>query len=376
MPRTVFALALLAAAAAAQTSFVVPSGLANSTGNSSTNVLFAGPEKNRPVQPVHAQLIYNTADIPIAGGPLKSMSFRRANYSASLPANPAASVTLALSLSVGPNAEMQVSESFAANVGSNATQVFNGTITLPPEAYSGPGPGPFWALIPFQAPFLYIQSMGPALVADFQVTVYTPLAPATDSWLIDAQTMPQSGAHAIQGPSQVNCKSSTGGYCGAFGSAGLYGPGAPWSYTLGNSAAMFKLLPNAPGVMTYGTQGNGTVWNGLSLPFDLAPLGAPGCFWSTNIVLAIPIQVDATGVVTVRVRVPNDPFLIGATFFDQGAIVDPAANALGLVTLWSSRWTVGTSRLPGGALVSKMLDSAASPTGNVSTTAVAARFTF
>jgi hypothetical protein len=42
-----------------------------------------------------------------------------------------------------------------------------------------------------------------------------------------------------------------------------------------------------------------------------------------------------------ELRLPSDPAIAGRTFYEQAVLVDPGANAWGLATTWSSKWTVG-----------------------------------
>ncbi|MCA8951748.1 MAG: hypothetical protein KDE27_19725, partial [Planctomycetes bacterium] len=67
----------------------------------------------------------------------------------------------------------------------------------------------------------------------------------------------------------------------------------------------------------------------FTLPFSLGPQGAPGCdvLVSSNAVLGIA----GTGSVTTPIAIPFVPSLVGLSFHNQGAVLDPGANALGLV---------------------------------------------
>ena len=66
---------------------------------------------------------------------------------------------------------------------------------------------------------------------------------------------------------------------------------------------------------------------GATLPLDLGIIGAPGCAILVDIVLAIPLAPMA-GAVSFAVSLPASA--IGLSFYEQGYVVDPAANALGL----------------------------------------------
>jgi hypothetical protein len=90
------------------------------------------------------------------------------------------------------------------------------------------------------------------------------------------------------------------------------------SIALGLRAA----LPNAAALLQVGTP--------IALPLD--PLGAPTCtLYSYGDLLALAGTTDASGRATLPpLTVPLDPGLIGARFDAQWAVLDPAANPLGL----------------------------------------------
>jgi len=364
--RILYALLLLSPGLIAQITFVMPPKLANQAGNRSDSTIFMGLEKV-PMQPVHIQLIYNSADVPFAAAPVQSISFRRPNYAASLPANPAATATMTIKMSSGPNDEATASKLFASNLGTVVTQVFQGKINLPSQAYSGPGAAAFNVKIPFNPPFIFTKTAGKGLVVDIVTSQYTPTA-SKASWLVDAQYEQGSGGRTTNGTSQVNCKFSTGKFSSSISSRPPKGPGYEFYYSLGS------LLPNAPGLQVFGSMGVGSVWGPITLPLDLGPLGAPGCQWKVDILVAWPVTTDANGNLPYTTMIPNDPALIGAYWFEQCAIVDQAANALGLVTTWSSKWTIGNTPLPGGSIVYKALDTAGAKEGGFTQTAVVARF--
>jgi hypothetical protein len=63
------------------------------------------------------------------------------------------------------------------------------------------------------------------------------------------------------------------------------------------------------------------------------------------------------------VNIPSDPWLGGKTFFDQGLFLDPFANAWGVVTSWSSKWTIGSGNGVSAAMVSAVGANASNPMG-------------
>lgn len=71
---------------------------------------------------------------------------------------------------------------------------------------------------------------------------------------------------------------------------------------------------------------------GLSLPFQLAAVGMPGCSLYTDPMLALPVVTDASGNAALGFAVPADPNLIGADIYSQALCIDAPANAPGLTT--------------------------------------------
>lgn len=72
-----------------------------------------------------------------------------------------------------------------------------------------------------------------------------------------------------------------------------------------------------------------TTWNGLSLPLDLGPLGAPGCSLLTGPQAMVANGTDITGHAGQPVFIPADAGLIGRTVYAQWATMDAAANPFG-----------------------------------------------
>jgi hypothetical protein len=93
-----------------------------------------------------------------------------------------------------------------------------------------------------------------------------------------------------------------------------------------------------PGAMLVG--GSTTSWNGLTLPFDLQSLGAPGCALRTSIDVTVTLATGA-GAPTTTLAVPRNAALIGGSFHLQYASVDPGSNGLGLTLSNALRATIG-----------------------------------
>jgi hypothetical protein len=98
--------------------------------------------------------------------------------------------------------------------------------------------------------------------------------------------------------------------------------GARLYYHLGSAPA------NAAGVLNFGLSDRITS-AGLPLPFELSPLGAPGCWFLTESALANGVVTDAGGRRTVAVEFRSTS-MIGMAVFTQFILFDSPANALGL----------------------------------------------
>jgi hypothetical protein len=83
-----------------------------------------------------------------------------------------------------------------------------------------------------------------------------------------------------------------------------------------------------------------THWDTLPLPLDLSPIGMPGCFLLASPQVAF-VLLPSGGVARHVLLLPQDPVLIGGTFFLQAFARDPAANALGFTVSNGGECRVG-----------------------------------
>lgn len=71
------------------------------------------------------------------------------------------------------------------------------------------------------------------------------------------------------------------------------------------------------------------IWNGTSLPLDLATIGMPGCWLRTSPDLLSDVPVTGSGELgraSVRLTLPSDPALRGRTLYAQWLVLDPATR--------------------------------------------------
>jgi hypothetical protein len=118
---------------------------------------------------------------------------------------------------------------------------------------------------------------------------------------------------------------------GCSGSAGVpaLAPRAGSRAWLGDTLqlALTNLPSSAPAAALIGLSDRS--WAGLQLPFDLGPLGMPGCRLLVSIEVFLSL-LNLSGTASLDLPIPNAPALLGASFHVQGMAVDPPASAFGV----------------------------------------------
>ncbi len=335
---------------------IVPSAVATTRPTSSSQWsgnVFYSTTSTTIAHDSRAQLIYDVNDIAPTTATWNSLSVRRPTGLGNT--CPSMTTNAMIQMSVSPLAYAAVTTTFANNHSATPTLVLNGPVSLPQATNPGTWPAPWEAPFPFAQPFSYFAAAGSSLVVDIHQTGNS----ATATWYVEAW-LPDTGARANNGNAQSTCRFSNGNYNSGLG-YNLPRLGANWYVNYSS------VLPNSFGFAVIGTQGQGGLWGGIPLPIDLTLFGAPGCVWSaSDDIISVPLTSNASGSAgwpTTLVAIPNHRSFIGFTFHDHAAIVDVAANAFGLVTTWSSKWTVGSNRGQPGAMVYAVGNSAANPTG-------------
>jgi hypothetical protein len=101
---------------------------------------------------------------------------------------------------------------------------------------------------------------------------------------------------------------------------------------------VWQARPSAPLVFFFGVSDR--IWNGVTLPFPLAVLGAGRCQLLTSIDLSVARQADAAGVASFAF--PNgDLSMLAQSLFVQAAVLDPGANTQGVAYSQAIRITFG-----------------------------------
>ena len=344
----------LSVAAVAQTAIVLPSAAATAkpTVAVSNATSFYSTTSTSVLPDSHTQTIYDATDIAPATAVWSSLAVRRPHGVTST--NPACTAMATIVLSVGPNDSSTASTTFSANFGVITTTVLSGQISLSSQPNPAAWPAPWELPFPFTTPFPWVKSLGKSLVVDIHQTANSGGAP----WLLEATGV--SGGARVDNPSaQSTCKFSNGQFTSSI-SYVFPALGATWFVHYGNVPA------NLPGLGAIGARGAGGLWNGLTLPISLASLGAPGCSWSVSADLTVPLVASATGGARwPTLNIPYDTALIGASYYDHAAFIDPGANAWGVVTTWSSKWTISPGGGAPGTTLAATGNSASSPTGTL-----------
>lgn len=273
----------------------------------------------------------------LAGRRLTGVWFRRDSKTRG--ALPRGEADLVVVVSDGALSPAGATESFAANHGRNAVEVFRGRVSLPASPALPPGRTAGWGpaetvRITFTKPFVF---SGGALCLDLRGA---PVAGReADFWPIDFDYDTSSGRVAVVG-------------------ASCYGPGAraatssvahAGTLRVGGTARLGALgRPRTTSLLLLGTRRIGQ--GGL----DLTPFGAPGCRILVDADLVLdtfvhPWPRSPHGFAAATFFVPNQPAFAGARLLAQWANLE--------ATLPRSQWTNQA-----GLTTSEALDLTLAPT--------------
>lgn len=100
-----------------------------------------------------------------------------------------------------------------------------------------------------------------------------------------------------------------------------------------------NLPPGQP--VAIGLGSSDRTWGALALPFPLDFLGMTGCVLYARADVTVPLA-NPSGTATWLLSIPDEPALVGAVFYNQAFVQDPAANAFGLTVSNGSAGTVGS----------------------------------
>ena len=327
MRSTLLILGLLAGAAAAQSTVTVPPGMATKEGS---GFFYRIGQYTLAQQ----QVVYSSKVMPKAPLTIKSFKIRRDAKMTSTYVAHKTNLEIYMSNNSkepGPG----YSFGWATNRGADFMKVMNKKIVdWPSLPKPTTPPAPFTVNFVLDKPFTY---KGKAFLLEFVSTTLPSYPKNYYTWYADAES------------------TYIAGYYPSGGSASSFGTGCPSTFSIngvptyigggwrcwGDSGVSKKKVPalNIVGVSS-------TIWGSQKLPFDLAPLGAPGCKLYTDFVTAFSGFTDPAstkGYVDFRKPlIPYDTNLVGAVFYDQIAVLDSSYNALGVRMSSGLKQTVGT----------------------------------
>ncbi|MGE3175075.1 MAG: hypothetical protein AB7O97_20780 [Planctomycetota bacterium] len=183
----------------------------------------------------------------------------------------------------------------------------------------------------------------PAPIANVTGSTFTDVPPAPGSWTYWVDAVNGCGTSP---PSVVAT-----GFVGSPSSFAVIGAGCAGTLPvsrlqvlqaacIGTSAQLdIDHLPLNAGILILGLSTTSASFG--ALPFDLTPLGMPGCtaFVSDSLTFFF---TGAANRATVPLLLPNDPLLVGLRLYPQALVFDvPGVNALDLVVSDAGQWTVG-----------------------------------
>jgi hypothetical protein len=83
-----------------------------------------------------------------------------------------------------------------------------------------------------------------------------------------------------------------------------------------------------------------TRWGPFPLPLDLGVVGMTGCVSYVSLEIAVALT-NQNGAATWPISIPADLALVGQRFYQQGLVVDPGSNAMGLIVSNGGAATMG-----------------------------------
>lgn len=333
--------ALVAAPLAAQTAVLLPGHADLAEGHHAVDLPFGRPG-------FRTQLLVDAAAIAPNGGVVTGLSLRTDRTSLPLAATAVPNVTVRLSHSTQVVGAM--SDTFANNVTEVPVVVFQGAVQLPGRTSGHAGPLPWDVGIAFPVPFVFTAASGQLLI---DVVGNNPAGSAPVYWL---DAMEAGGAATGFGTRGDDPTGDSLHLIVATGN-GL----DPRLLTIGRTIDYTTTLSfsSPPGLLALGTAPQ-------PVPVDLGPIGAPTNFLYVDPIVFAPHAWTPSFIgwfTTFQLNLPNLPSLIQERVYAQSAILEPAANALGLLLSAAIETRIGD---PLEVLPVQQLD-AGDPTATVGT---------
>ena len=282
---------------------VLPPSHAAVEGTGSTNVPFGR------FGPMRAQMAYDGAlfSRPVV---IRALGLRPDGGAAAV----GKSVELEIRLSTMPWGVASARSTFAVNRGPDELVVFGAKKVQLPSVTAPSAPSQFALQLPLDRSFSYDPANGPLLVEAI-VLDQPPGAYSLDATYLCSSPFVEFGPAG----------------CGVGGR--VLEVTVPTAQVLWGSSLHVEIRGAPPGGVTglaFGTIESGA-WNGVPIPLDLSPFGAPQCHISTDLLVILPGNADGSGVESYPLSVPAVPALQNEWLRFQGLALDSAANSLGVV---------------------------------------------
>ncbi len=294
-------------------------------------------------RPLRLQYLYDAGDVPVASASLTGIALRGLG-GADWGSGPTSFVT-DLRVSTSLRTPVDCSAVFDWNTGPDVSLVFSGQVNLGLN-FQVPWPAPWEPTIPFTQPFPWTRPARGSLLVDFDVTQTSttgfPWFPETlraefgNAWVEHRRSDCLNGNPLPSLFFRVEASSLVPG-----GSLNLQLFDYPPDATLATNALLF------------GMRGAGAFFGNFITPFPLAATGLlarPNCDWAigdlfdTGIPMTHVAQGRGSELRLLGLPIPNDPNLVGATFYTQDIALewDSFLRRQILFPSLALRWKIGS----------------------------------
>jgi len=242
------------------------------------------------------------------------------------------------------NAPSAISTTFASNINGVLPQVlvFSGSINYPTMVPST-NPSEFKIPVPWSRTWVWTAPANEHLLYEYTNASTTSVSYFPNAHSGDANTsrLWGTGPTATTGTigtsyGVVFCFTATGSgnATPAIGNAGTPVIGKTFDVLVSDA----KTTPGL-GILLWGF--SDTTWGAIPLPWALDALGARGCSLLTSIDLVGGSAINSAGQGSLTIAVPNSTALYKLAMFFQWAVVDAAANGLGLAFSEGGKAVIG-----------------------------------
>lgn len=228
-----------------------------------------------------------------------------------------------------------LSKTFASNITSTMTTVFNAAFNLPAQPALATSPSPFNIKFSWTTPVMFSSANGNLLV---ETTIPGPRGKS--NYFIDAEVSTGGGGGTIS-PFGTSGPFSRPESVKLSANPGTLTPGG----TLSLTCAPFKNSYTGNLMISL----SNTMWGSVPLPLDLALIGAPNnsLYVGMDIVLPFNTTPATTGHSSnLTAPIPNQSPYYGLRLYTQAYYLDAQANSAGLVTTHGLGLTIASSSGP------------------------------